>query len=233
METVNWNGPGELEDALKAIENAVSHVKYVASIDVDKKRGKDESMAAQLPDYDSATFYCYQVTSPISNFTGRETELGRIRDHFNPARRSASDLRAVVIHGIGGVGKTALAQQYAAGCREPGPASFDVIFVLQCETELLVEQSFTRIARDIGFPNTDGASTRANIIRVRKWLATQSESSRTFRRVALPAQLFLLLTATRSRRQVKTLAPDCRQPRKRKCPTATSSENRGPRHRHN
>jgi len=48
---------------------------------------------------------------PVSLFTGREQELLQLEQLFS---RPASEVVAVVVHGNGGIGKTALAQQFVA-----------------------------------------------------------------------------------------------------------------------
>ncbi|KAH8892738.1 TPR-like protein [Thozetella sp. PMI_491] len=95
----------ELEDVIADIKSAVGDVKEIANIDIARRRIKHDNMAAHLPEYDSPFSRYYQQVLPVTQFTGREEELKSIWDHFDPKRPSAWDLRIVVVHGLGGMGK--------------------------------------------------------------------------------------------------------------------------------
>ncbi|KAI1108081.1 kinesin light chain [Nemania sp. NC0429] len=77
----------------------------------------------------------------IEHFVAREQELTEMRD----ALRSDGSRRAVVLHGLGGMGKTQLAIAYAKRHRD----RYSAVFWLNIKDESSLKQSFTRIAKQI------------------------------------------------------------------------------------
>ncbi len=82
-------------------------------------------------------------------FYGREEELTKVNSFLD--NRSEDNLRTYTIYGKRGVGKTDIALQYAY----TNPAGFDAIFWVQCETALVLRQSFTNMAVELCLPNAD------------------------------------------------------------------------------
>ncbi|MFJ3789441.1 BTAD domain-containing putative transcriptional regulator [Kitasatospora sp. NPDC090091] len=62
-----------------------------------------------------------QLPADTSDFTGRDEELGQLRDHLAAAARGSNSPSVLVISGMGGVGKTALAVRTAHRAKELFP----------------------------------------------------------------------------------------------------------------
>ena len=80
----------------------------------------------------------------MNRFFGRDAELLRLRDHFHPMTpRSTPRLNVFVIHGLGGMGKTQLAIEYARRYH----SRYSALFWLNGSTEDQLKQSFIDMAR--------------------------------------------------------------------------------------
>lgn len=100
-----------------------------------------------------------------SHFIGREDALAELR------QRLASDGAAIVaqayaITGLGGVGKTALAAQYA----RTYAADYDVIWWFRAESATTLAEDATALARAIGLPQADAAQKPEVVLALRRWL---------------------------------------------------------------
>jgi len=91
---------------------------------------------------------------PVSNlparnphFTGREDLLGQLHQQLRPGR-GAAVVQARAVHGLGGVGKTQLALEYAH--RHAG--EYDVIWWLRAEQPLAIGTQLAALARKLGVP---------------------------------------------------------------------------------
>ena len=77
----------------------------------------------------------------IEHFVAREEELGEMHTHLN----SDGSRRTVILHGLGGIGKTQLSVAYAKRHKD----SYSAIFWLNIKDKDSVKQSFAKIARQI------------------------------------------------------------------------------------
>jgi AAA+ ATPase superfamily predicted ATPase len=87
----------------------------------------------------SAVFSLSNITD-IEKFVGREEELAEIHNNLNGDGRST-----VVLHGLGGIGKTQLAITYAKRYRD----SYSAIFWMNIKDENSLKQSFAKVAKQI------------------------------------------------------------------------------------
>jgi hypothetical protein len=78
------------------------------------------------------------------NFTGRETELGRIRGWLD----GHPTVTVHALHGMGGIGKTQAAIEYAH--RYAG--EYDLVWWVNAEQAALIGDQFARLAEQIGLP---------------------------------------------------------------------------------
>jgi tetratricopeptide (TPR) repeat protein len=91
------------------------------------------------------------VPQRLKNFTGREDLLARLRDTLS------SEITVVLPHtlqGYGGVGKTALAIEYAHRCR----SEYDLIWWIAAEQAILARASLAGLARRLELPSAIGKS---------------------------------------------------------------------------
>jgi len=88
----------------------------------------------------SVTFSLSDVPE-TQHFVAREAELAEMRSSL----RSDGSRRVVVLHGLGGIGKTQIAITYAKRYRD----EYSAVFWLNIKDEASIQQSFIRVARQI------------------------------------------------------------------------------------
>ncbi|KAF5001848.1 hypothetical protein FDECE_10837 [Fusarium decemcellulare] len=104
-------------------------------------------------------------------FTGREDILQDISRILQlPQADQSAILRSVTLYGMGGVGKTQIALEYAYRFR----GAYSHMFWVKCETEVELRQSFTSVAKGLGLQQ-GGENEQRDVDSARKWLET-SES---------------------------------------------------------
>ncbi|KAI1349894.1 P-loop containing nucleoside triphosphate hydrolase protein [Xylaria sp. FL0043] len=102
-------------------------------------------------------------------FHGREEVMKKIDEALEgPHDR----LRSVLIHGLGGVGKTQTALNYAYA----NAAKYDAIFWVRSETTLSINHSISNIARGLKLPDSirEDANDEQNFLAFQSWLQTQA-----------------------------------------------------------
>ncbi|MGW7610508.1 tetratricopeptide repeat protein [Streptomyces sp. NPDC054766] len=83
-----------------------------------------------------------RLLQPTSHFTGRQDELDSIRKALS-AEHAGPGAAAVVVHGLGGVGKSTLALQYAQTFRE----TYDLVWWIDASSPGKIEEALVEIAR--------------------------------------------------------------------------------------
>jgi hypothetical protein len=108
-----------------------------------KKKKKDDidSVSGSVPDNDLSTAFNIFDVYDIEHFVAREVELLDIHNHLT----CKSNRRIVVLHGLGGVGKTQLAIAYAKRHRK----SYSSFFWVHTKDDDTLRQSFLEIAKQI------------------------------------------------------------------------------------
>jgi hypothetical protein len=113
----------------------------------------------------------------VEKFVAREKELGEI----HAALAGDGSRHSVVLHGLGGIGKTQLAVEYAKRHKD----SYSAIFWLNIRDETTVRQSFVTIAKRIArhhpsarhLSATDLAGDMEDIVEaVKSWLSEADNS---------------------------------------------------------
>lgn len=98
-----------------------------------------------------------------------------IKNHLIESEKT-NDLRSFAIYGLGGVGKTSLALNFAHYCREN--KKYDAIFWLNGETSVALRQFFTDIAYCLEHIRPGmNEYQESNVLLVQNWLGKTSEST--------------------------------------------------------
>ncbi|MFG2030587.1 FxSxx-COOH system tetratricopeptide repeat protein [Streptomyces sp. NPDC048825] len=84
----------------------------------------------------------YRLPPRNTNFTGRDATLRELRQHLT----SANDVAMLVVHGLGGVGKTQLAVEYAYRYQ----SKYRFVAFVDAEQSDLVASQFVSLARELG-----------------------------------------------------------------------------------
>ena len=156
-------------DAVVRIEKAAEQTQRQANL-IDRETfqkllsqqgtGKDD---VQLP-------CCVLPVARNRRFFGRKDMLQKIDDCLQP-NETSSGLKSLAIHGLGGVGKTQIALEYAYSKK----GELDAILWLPAENFLALQQGFTKIAVDgLKLPNANPQSHQENMLLVVTWLQQTS-----------------------------------------------------------
>ncbi|WP_432834350.1 FxSxx-COOH system tetratricopeptide repeat protein [Dactylosporangium sp. CA-092794] len=92
------------------------------------------------------------------NFTGRETLLLTLQRSLET--RSKASVLPHALHGLGGVGKTQLAVEYAYQFQD----RYDLVWWIPAEQQSLVLQSLVDLGRVLGVPNTEDSVQASSLV---------------------------------------------------------------------
>lgn len=116
---------------------------------------------------------CYLLRPAIRNrdFYGRQDVLEEIDKALLPRSRTPNsageELRSFALSGLGGIGKTQVAIEYAFSRK----ASFDAIFWIEADESTQLAEGFGRIAAQFGFSDTADADRVVSRNIALEWLA--------------------------------------------------------------
>ncbi|KAI0861638.1 hypothetical protein F4860DRAFT_475715 [Xylaria cubensis] len=112
---------------------------------------------------------CYNIPYGLNlRFFGRESQMTTLRDSLNP-REDSQSMRVVAIQGLGGVGKTQLALQYA----NTSLKMFDIIIWIPAETQIKIIQTLARYAAKLGLSSEESKEDDyQSVQKLRDWLNT-------------------------------------------------------------
>jgi len=136
------------------VQNSIAHI-------VSNIQRSSLPNTQRAPEVEFPIFRVPYSTNP--RFTAREQELQTLRGELEkkPGRGPTS----CVIHGLGGLGKTQLAIEYAHRFRE----NYDAVFWLSAETEFELAKDYADIARKLGLTDNLADQNRCAEY-VRDWL---------------------------------------------------------------
>ncbi|WP_158273902.1 tetratricopeptide repeat protein [Micromonospora sp. RP3T] len=108
---------------------------------------------------------------PVPIFCGRDTELAFLRAHLHPEPASDGSSLGIVLHGLGGVGKTELALQFTHTARD----RFTLTWWITADTGDNLAAGLAALTRALnpGWPATAGVSDAADW--ATQWLASHAD----------------------------------------------------------
>lgn len=118
--------------------------------------------------HDKETVRYYHIPFQLnSRFWGREQALQAINEVLNP-QKNLDSLKAFALHGMGGVGKTQVALQYANRNRQ----QYTAILWVAADNTISMGQSFREIAQGLGLVKSEDEikDAVAAILKVKTWL---------------------------------------------------------------
>lgn len=121
------------------------------------------------------------------SFTGRVDELERLRLVFHGAGPGAT---FQALHGLGGIGKTQLAAEYAYRFA----ADYDVVWWVRAEEPVTLAADFADLALTLRLPGRNEGDQRVSIEAVRQWLARNGRWLVIFDSVREPKEVAPYLT---------------------------------------
>jgi MinD-like ATPase involved in chromosome partitioning or flagellar assembly len=125
-----------------------------------------EAMQARAPEghrFPTGHPRVWNVSARYTVFTGRDEAMERLRQQI--VGGSATVILPVALHGLGGVGKTQLAQEYALRFS----ADYDLVWWISAESTEFIDESLAGLARRLHLPGT-GESITEDSLAVREAL---------------------------------------------------------------
>jgi hypothetical protein len=165
---------------LVGLDDAAARQALLAGLDLDRAKpshepafpsplAREDSVSPALPNSNSPALWNVPASSRI--FAGRETLLARLAEQLN-AGGPAAVTQTQAIHGLGGVGKTRLAIEYAH--RHAG--DYDVVWWLRAEVRETMEADYIGLGDAVGVTDwidddepADDARQKL-LKRVKRWL---------------------------------------------------------------
>ena len=151
--------------AVERIRNIVGD--HLVLTELDMMSSRKQSARSDTFNELEHPFPCYELPPRRDRFVGRNQQAIETSDYFNSVPYTTS-MACFCVHGIGGVGKSAFALNYAWKCQQDG--SYDAIFWINNENPLTTKQSFTSISLLLGLATTED-NHDSNIMIVKRWLA--------------------------------------------------------------
>ncbi|KAI1180884.1 hypothetical protein F4777DRAFT_177094 [Nemania sp. FL0916] len=129
-----------------------------------------DNLSAKRDDNATTTKYRYMPLLQNNRFSGRSAYLAKIDSALNPTGTHASHLLCMALFGMGGVGKTQLALQYAYS----SVGTYDVILWISADSAITIGQSFREVAQGLQLCQTqeEVQDSATAICKVKNWLNT-------------------------------------------------------------
>jgi hypothetical protein len=119
---------------------------------------------------DESKRHHYLPSTLSSRFWGRQDALNAIEEALDPGKKSHL-LRSFALYGMGGVGKTQIALQYASRYRE----AYKTILWVAADNVINMGQSFREIANLLSLAQTEQEmqDTQGCMLKVKNWLTEE------------------------------------------------------------
>ena len=128
---------------------------------MEQMKAKSNTQESVLP--------CYYIPFGLQErLLERESIVEELRKALGPIGVIDSH-RCVILHGLGGVGKTRIALEYATNARN----QFDAIFWISADNMVKLTQGFSEVSRRLSLTreNNEPQDAASTISSVRTWLA--------------------------------------------------------------
>ncbi|KAH9433926.1 hypothetical protein MCOR02_005961 [Pyricularia oryzae] len=112
---------------------------------------------------------CHSIPHGLNlRFFGRESQMGILKETLGP-EKTRQEMRAISIHGIGGVGKTQLALQYA----NTSLGIYDLIVWVPAESQIKLVQALSAFTTKLGLAEEHDQMDNSQVVqRLKDWLNT-------------------------------------------------------------
>lgn len=163
---------------LETLSRIVDSEADAISLRVDKKRNVEHLGALEImkdKHTNNERLPCHYVPfGTDEQFFGREELLQRIKAVLDPPFEGYSRRKYLVLHGLGGVGKTKIALQYVNQSRH----CFDAILWISADNSIKLTQSFLEASRRLGLTleKSDSQDAVAAMSKVKAWLVETRQS---------------------------------------------------------
>ncbi|MFC1411801.1 FxSxx-COOH system tetratricopeptide repeat protein [Streptacidiphilus sp. N1-12] len=104
-----------------------------------------------MNDVTRSSIFSEEVPARNAHFTGREKELRTLRERLEPESPNATVQPTQALVGMGGVGKTDIAAEYAYR----HTADYDLVWWVRAERENLVRDAFVKLGRKLGIAHAE------------------------------------------------------------------------------
>lgn len=162
---------------LKGLSRIVDSEAEATRLRVDEKRNVELLGAMEIMKdnhTNNERLPCHYIPFGIhEQFFGRDDILQRMKDVLDPVE-GGSRRKSLVLHGLGGVGKTRIALQYVNQSR----CQFDAILWISADNSIKLTQSFLGASRRLGLTpeNSDSQDAVAAMSKVKGWLMETRQS---------------------------------------------------------
>ena len=181
---------------IKRMSSTVENEADLARMRIDGAKYKEvldlmEGLKLSKTHNDEAIQYHHIPFELNLRFWGREQALQAVKEALDPGEETSS-LKKFALHGMGGVGKTQIALQFANRSRQ----QYSVILWVAADTTISMGQSFRDIAQGLGLVKSDDEikDAVAAILKVKNWLTAARKYhfwSRELRTTSLASRIVL------------------------------------------
>jgi hypothetical protein len=163
----------KVKECLEQLDDAVKHLSETNKFSRINIEHQERALSLRIsgrPESDEPGSFPAR-NLPVSGrntlFYGREDLLLKINNALDWRSNTRGSLRTYTIYGRRGVGKTAIALEYAYS----NPAKFDAVFWIQCETPAALRRSIAETALTLNLPEANKVGHyEENLFALKRWL---------------------------------------------------------------
>lgn len=168
----------KFDEAITKVERAIQHLKDISKLNQQSRQSLEREqqkrhadMVSQIQTSDDRVVYPVMLVPRAAHtaaFYGRQDSFDEIDQIL---QSPSTELRSVLITGLGGVGKTQTALNYAHSRAH----KYDAIFWARSESSSSLAASFTNIARGLNLPGSRAeGQEEQNLLSFQSWLRSQA-----------------------------------------------------------